>query len=266
MNLWWLLLVGPLLQGITEVFPISSSAHIALVAKLFPDPGVSHKLFDVVLNTGTMLALLFFFRREVCALFCGGIECLRGRWKSEEGRFFLSLCIATLPAVIIGFLFHLVGRSVDNDIAITSIAFAILLLLADHFGAKRPMPEGFPSFGKSLIFGIFQSFAFLSGASRLGTCLTAGRMLGYGRVDVTRFAFLMAIPQGLGALVLHIKDFRAFCGIVPGGWISLVWVLVFSGGLLSIVLPAFLKWLKTHSFMPFILYRIILGILVLFFL
>lgn len=269
MSFWHLVLLA-LVQGITEFLPISSSAHLVLLPRLlhWPDQGV---LIDVAAHLGTLLAVIGYFRRDVGRMILAaagliGIRAARerlagaGEWE-ESRHLVLALLIATLPVVILGYLFMKTGlvdalRRVDV-IAATSIGFGVLLWAADR---RAPVARGLErlSMRQALMIGLAQALALVPGTSRSGITMTAARALGFSRPDAARFSMLLAIPTILAAGTLGALTLLAEGPDAP--WGDALLVLGLSALVAYGAIAGLMRWLARHDFGPFVLYRLVLGL------
>jgi undecaprenyl-diphosphatase len=256
------IIVFSILQGITEFFPVSSSAHLILLNRFlgWADSGLA---LDVAVHLGTLGSLIVYFWKETLELFEGGFDLVRGRLTSQA-RFFLLLGSATLPLVFVGFLIDSWAGATfrtTEAIAWSTLVFGLLLYGADRFSKQYHNLSDITPKEAFWAFGMAQCFAVIHGVSRSGICLTAGRFLGYKRLDATRFSLLMAIPAigaaGVlkGAQLFWNQDYALIKVAALGMGVSF-----FTGlGAISLLM----LWLKRFSLTFFALYRIILGILLL---
>jgi undecaprenyl-diphosphatase len=240
-------------QGLTEFLPVSSSAHLIIVPWLlrWRDPGLA---FDVVLHLGTLLALLAYYWREWLDM---GISLADGR-PLPRGLLFL-LIVASVPGAIIGVLLEKQAETIFRSpvlIATTLALMGIALWAADWFGSKKRKIEDL-TFVDALLIGISQALAIIPGVSRSGATITTARLLGIDRADAANFSFLMATPiiAGAGMLEAH-KLFHS--GLTaPLGW---GFAASAAFGVLAII--GLLSFVRTRTYRPFAIYRIVLGIVV----
>ena len=248
-----------LIQGITEFLPVSSSAHLILPSQLlgWPDQGLA---FDVAVHVGTLGACLWLLRKDVTALTLGAWESLGQRRLTEEGRLALALALATLPVVLVGFTLKDWIESELRSVAViasSTLAFGLLLGLAD----RRPRSEthrlGALSLRGAVFIGLAQCLALIPGTSRSGITMTAALALGLDRESSARFSFLLSLPTIAGAGLLASKDLLESPDPVP--WDLMALGLVASALAAGLVIKAFLHWVARVGMMPFVIYRIVLA-------
>jgi undecaprenyl-diphosphatase len=251
-------------QGIAEFLPISSSAHLIVLEKLF---GANAHQFEthVILHFGSLLALLVFFLKDILLMIFGvwiyDIKRLRKHPSKQYRDLAWILVLSSLPALFVGFFIKKVFGETSQSLfvmGIASIVFGFLLIMAD----SNPVKDRFVTYNRGFFIGIAQCFAFIPGASRSGVCLTAARFLGLNRVQATRFAFLMAIPTILGASTLVLIDAPNLSQIFSIPQLVLIGITA-SLGILTIQL--LLWFLNRFGLGLFGIYRVIFGILLLLF-
>ncbi len=251
-------IVLALIQGLTEFLPISSSAHLILPPQLlgWQDQGLT---FDVAVNTGSLLAVVIYFRRELFSMFTAWTGSLVTRQQTQESKLAWWIILATIPAVIFGFTAkdfistHL--RNIEV-IATTTIVFGLLLWWADKLNR-----EGFSEFQvgwkKALLIGFAQAMALIPGTSRSGATITAALALGLSREAAARFSFLMSVPVSLGAAILVVKDLLSSQEAIDYQALILGTALSFVAAYLCI--HYFLKIISRMGMTPFVIYRLALG-------
>jgi len=257
-------------QGITEFLPISSSAHLILGRDLLiaigapPDDGsaADQLAFDIALHVGTLAAVLLYFRRDALELCLGLADGIFGRG-GPRFRLFQLVVIGTIPILVIGFLAKDIASNAFREteiIAWMTIVFGIALWLADRSAMVKHDPR-IITFRDAFIIGIMQCLAIIPGVSRSGITMTAGRLLGFDRPLSARFALILSIPTITAASLLVIHT------LYTGGNTRLTADAVLGGGFAflaawgSIVLM--MRWLRKASYLPFVIYRIVLGLLLL---
>ncbi len=249
-----------IVQGLTEFLPISSSGHLVLVSELtsWQDQGL---FTDVAVHVGTLLAVLIYLRPHIKALIKSFFS-----FQINQNDNLIKIIIATIPAVIVGFFIFDFVQSFFRDIkvvAVTSIVFAALLFVADHFKMKISSWENM-SYVQAFIIGMFQVLAFIPGASRAGVTITGARFLGFDRSSAAIFSMLLSIPIILASLVLTSLDFMSGAEVNINLYQSLFAAFVaFITALLSINIM--MRIIQSSTFNIFIIYRVILGFILLYF-
>ncbi len=250
-------------QGITEFLPVSSSGHLNLVHLLtnLPDEG---PVIDVAVHVGSLVAVFVYFWRDVLYLLGGLRDVVLMRFSTPAARLLLLLALASVPLVIVGGLILLTG-SLDylrnlKVIAWTTVIFGIVLYLCDRFGGLTRTVEGSKA-TDALVIGLAQCIALIPGVSRSGIAMSAGRALGFERTEAARYATLLAIPAILASGAGTALSVRATA--TP----ELIADALLAGALSAVA--AFLAiWfmmalLKRVSMTPFVVYRMLLGVLLL---
>ena len=240
-------------QGLTELLPISSSAHLNIIPWAF-GWNITES-FDVALHFGTLLAIALFFFKDWIALIKGGYKQVVKKEKTPEGKMFWYIVIATIPGGAIGFLLdYFVGDSLGNMpilIACALIIMGIILYIADK---KAPTKTEYKdmTFKQTFLIGLSQALAFIPGVSRSGITMTTGRVMGVSREATAKYSFMLSAPIVLGATLYKFKDFVFSIPFVVGVVVS------FLVGLF--VIKFLLEYLKKGNFKVFAIYRVILGI------
>lgn len=252
-----------IIQGITEFLPISSTAHLILFPWLFnfEDKGLP---FNIALHFGSLFAIIFYFKADLKEIIKGFSESLiSGSFtQSEQGKLGLYLIIATIPAVIAAVLFeNYVSGILRNPIYIAFFLFifAILLYVSEK-STKREKSISEMGIIDCLFFGFSQAFAIIPGVSRSGVTITGGLFRNYKRDEAAKFSFLLGIPLIIGAAIFELRHLK-FESLTSLSFVVGVLTSFISAFL---VIKFFLKYLKTKSFTPFVVYRILLSILIVF--
>ncbi|MEM8572191.1 MAG: undecaprenyl-diphosphate phosphatase [Pseudomonadota bacterium] len=252
-----------IVQGITEFLPISSSGHLILLPQLMQsdDQGLA---LDVAVHVGTLGAVMLFFRAEVMRMGQGTRDMLSRKMQTSDARLVQLLVIATIPVIIAGFFLKVTGLSdAMRSMAVigwTMLVFGILLYWADQRGPVTKTDADW-NLRDAIIMGLWQAVALIPGTSRSGITITASRMLGYNREDGARIAMLMSIPTIIasGALlavdVIGEADWQTAQDALIGA------VLAFISAYLALALM--MRLLKTVSYTPYVIYRVVLGIILL---
>ena len=264
--MWESIFLG-IIQGLTEFLPISSSAHQRIVGEFLSnaqDPGAR---FTAITQIGTELAVLIFFRNDIKRIVVSWLRqtVMRATLSSEESldaKMGWLIIIGSLPIMVLGYLGQDVIRNNLRSlwfIAIVMIVFGIILGLADHYGKNEftlkdlNAPHG-------IWYGLAQSLALMPGVSRSGATIAMGRFLGYSREAALRYSFLLALPAVFGSGLYELKG--AISESTSSQVYSLSQTFVATAVAFVVgyaVIAWLLKYVTTKSFMPFIIYRIILG-------
>ena len=254
-------LVLGLIQGLTEFLPISSSAHLALAPWFFgwEDPGLA---FDVALHFGTLLAVLWFFRKEWAQLIAAVVSIIRKRRvETVEEKRVIFLILATIPGAVGGLLLEEKAETVFRAQALTATALilmGVILWAADRF-SRMTRDLTTMRWLDALLIGTAQVVALVPGVSRSGSTITAGRVLGFNRESAAVFSFLMSMPITAAAIVLKGPEVLRESGVSAPLIIGVV-----SAALSSwLAIAVLLRYVARHSYGIFALYRVVLGIAVL---
>lgn len=252
-------------QGISEFLPISSSGHLILVPQLL-GWDVQDIAFDVVVNLGTLLAVILYFREKLWAI----VRSLFVRVDDSGNRkLFFLLCVSVIPAGLVGFFF---GDAITYwfrssvVVACNLIFWGIVLFIADWYGrntVKHPKQVSELGVKNSFLIGVAQAVALIPGTSRSGITMSAGLFQKYSKTAVAEFSFLMSIPVSiLAGVSTPVKFIETGTHSLSVG--AMVW-----GTVASFVSGIFAIWvvfavIKKMSFTPFVVYRIAIGIIILF--
>jgi undecaprenyl-diphosphatase len=258
-----------LVQGLSEFLPISSSGHLLIVPWLFNwndfDNASIEKAFDVALHIGTLIALLAYFWRDLVVYVRDGLRMVfhRDQPSTQEGRLGWLLLLSSLPAAAVGAVFE---KTIDEKlgtptlIAISFIAFGLLLYVADRQAGKKALGDYGP--GDAIKVGAAQILALNPGTSRSGITITAGRFLQFNRDSAARISFLMGIPITAGAVMF--KMAKLVSDGIPDGLLVPMIVGVITSGIVGwLAVWGTLRLVRTHSFLPFVIYRVVAGLLIL---
>ena len=259
---WFEAIILGIVQGLTEFLPISSTAHVLIVSQIFgwQDPGAA---FSAVTQIGTEIAVLVYFRNDIARIISNWFRSLRDASlrTNLDARMGWYIIIGTIPISLLGLIFSDQIETAARNlwlVAIMLIVFGVVLGVADALGSrKHDLTELNRRDG--LLFGIGQAFALIPGVSRSGATISTGLALGYTRESAARYAFLLAIPAVLASGFYELtkigKDTNAAWGPT-----LLATVIAFFVGIA--VISWLLKYVTTHTYKPFVLYRIILGFVV----
>ena len=253
------IVVIAVIQGLTEFLPISSSGHLVILPSLtgWPDQGAR---IDIAVHVGTLVAVTFYFRRDLVDMFVGLARLGRGD-AAPGARLLVNLAIATLPVVVVGLLLHESGlgaalRSVEV-VGWTTLGFGVLLFAADRLGMTFKRVEHL-SATAALAIGLAQVLALVPGTSRAGITMTAARALGFERQDAARFSMLLSIPTIAAAGILGGLDIYASGDFRLG--LDALLAAGFACATALAAISLMMAWLRHATFTPFIIYRAILGI------
>lgn len=242
------------IQGLTEFLPVSSTGHLIIFENLL---GISQEnfglAFDASIHLGTLLAVIVFFYRDYLKII------------NLKNKLFLLLFIGTLPAVFAGLIFEnqisTVLRS-TQVVAIALILFSIIIIAAEYFGQKLKKRKDLGVLN-ALIIGVFQALALIPGVSRSGSTISGGLFLGLTREESAKFAFLLSGPVIFGA------GAKKFLEVISSATLGGTDINFFLIGIVSsavvgfLTIKYFLKYLQTNNLYPFVIYRVVLGFLIL---
>ena len=255
------LAVIALIQGITEFFPISSSGHLVLIPSLtgWQDQGL---VIDVAVHVGTLGAVMAYLWRDIWMMIAGLLK-PRNIRRNPGLRLIAQLIVGTIPLVIVGaVVYKYLGDTLRSPVVVAwaMLGFGVLLYLADRYTITINRIEHM-TWGRAFTIGVAQIFALIPGASRAGTTIIMARWLGFERTDAARFSMLLSIPAILAAgsaktldLIKSDAQHDLSDAIVAGA-------MAFVAALVAVALM--MSWLKRASFTPFVIYRVILGAVIL---
>lgn len=252
MSIFQALILG-IIQGVTEFLPISSSGHLILFPHIL-NWGIHSLSFDLILHLGTLFAIAIFFFKDLLLIF-------------KDKKLFFLLIVGSLPVAVLGYFFESVIESTFRSatyVALFLFLGSIIMLIAEVFFDKisdKKIEYKDISIKNAFLIGIFQSLGIFSGFSRSGVTISGGMLLGLSRDLAAKFSFLLAIPAILGATVFKLSNSGVFSGFDITLLVGFIASFVF--GFISI--KFLLKFLKSNSLYVFVIYRIILVCLILFF-
>ena len=243
------IIILSIIQAITEFLPISSSAHLLLPSKVlgWPDQGI---IFDITVHFATLMAVLIYFRDEFLRL------------SFYVSKTFMFLVISTLPIVLIALFVEGIGdyRWSLTSIAYANIFFALLLYISEK-SSQQNYSNSDMTTKHAILIGLFQTFSLISGASRSGTAITGSLFLGYRKSEAAKYSLMLSIPTILGALVFSFLEFNTLEEDINILTTFIAFLTTFIVSYFSISL--FLGLVKKLGYMPFIVYRLVLGIVLL---
>ena len=244
------ILILAAIQGISEFLPVSSAAHLFLVAH-YSVFNIQNLLIDICLHLGSLLAIIVYFIKDLLSFI-----------KNKD--FLIKILLATIPIIPVGYLFYQTGlinnlRNIEV-IAWMSLVFAILLYFSDKTKVSEKLDAKF-SIKSAIIIGLFQVISLIPGVSRAGITITAGRILGFDRYDSTKVSFFLAIPALTAASILGI--FNVYKEGSPELNFLAIIAVIFSFIFSYITIALFLSFVKKFSLNIFVIYRIVLSLILL---
>ncbi|MDH5395700.1 MAG: undecaprenyl-diphosphate phosphatase [Gammaproteobacteria bacterium] len=261
--LFWQIIVLALVQGLTEFLPISSSAHLILVPVLsdWPDQGLA---FDVVMHLGTLSAVIWYFKKDVVQLTVDWTHSCVQKKTIGESRLAWLVILGSIPVGLAGLLFHnFIDHALRSPLVIAwaTIGFGLLLGISDYVG-KNTDSEHQLSWKNGIIIGFAQALALIPGTSRSGITMTAGLFAGLTRQGAARFSFLLSIPA-----IVMAGGYKTLKLIQEGNgvdWFSLGLGYALSAISAYVCIHYFLKMLETIGMLPFVIYRVAQGLILLY--
>jgi undecaprenyl-diphosphatase len=260
---WFEAVVLGVIQGLTEFLPISSSAHLLIASQIFgwEDPGAA---FTAVTQIGTETAVIIYFRREIAAILkAWSRSIVHADARSDpDARMGWLVIVGTIPIAVLGLAFADQIETVARNLWLTAvmlIVFGLILGVADALGA-RIKTERELTVRDGIVFGLAQSLALIPGVSRSGATISAGLAMGYTRGAAARYAFLLAIPAVLASGFYEATKIGDEANVQWGPTILATVIAFFIG---FAVIAWLMRWLSTKSYLPFVIYRLALGTLVL---
>ena len=254
-----IIIILSLIQGITEFLPISSSAHLIIIPEFFLNLE-SSRGFDVSLHFGSLLAVIYYLKKDLIKIISDTIY-----FKKDNKGFIIlkNLIISTIPVVIVGFLVHINDLDIIRGLEVigwTTLLFGILLGIADR---NLKVIKYFKSLNlkDALVIGVAQTLAIIPGTSRSGIVITAGLYMGFSRFDASKYSLLLSIPVIIAATTLESINLFIEKGFFFNNEMIMGIILSFCAALVTIRL--FMNWINKASLKIFVIYRIILGILIL---
>ena len=259
---WFEAIVLGIVQGLTEFLPISSSAHVFVVSQFFgwEDPGAA---FTAVTQIGTETAVLIYFRKDIWRIISTWTRSLfdASLRSSIDARMGWYVIIGTIPIAVAGLAFEHQIETVARNLWITAtmlVVFGIVLGVADRFGRKQRELKDL-NIRHGLVFGLFQTLALIPGVSRSGASISGGLLLGYAREAATRYAFLLAIPAVLASGFYEATKIGNEAEVSWGPTFLATGIAFVIGYL---VIAWLIRYVSSNSYMPFVIYRIVLGLVI----
>lgn len=254
-----------LIQGLTEFLPVSSSAHLRILGPFLPSGIDSGAAFTAIVQIGTELAVLIYFRKDIVRIASTWLKSLFNKElrKEPDARMGWLVILGSFPIAILGLVFQDAIETYLRNLYITAamlILFGLILGFADRFGKQHRSLDQM-TWRDGILFGFAQAMALIPGVSRSGGTITAGLLMGYTREASARYSFLLAIPAVLASGFFQLYKNWGIAGPVSPGATALAAAISFVVG--YGVILVFLRIVSSRGYWPFVLYRLILGSLVL---
>lgn len=253
MTLFDALILGAL-EGVTEFLPISSTGHLILASQLLGlEQTNAHKAFEVSIQLGSILAVLFLYAKRLL----------------QDKTLWFKIAIAFLPAGALGFLFYKNIKALFGveTVSIMLIIGGIVFLIFEYLRRDKPLDEGKDvselSYKEAFLIGIFQSLSMIPGTSRSGATLIGGLLIGLNRKSAAEFSFLLAIPTMIIATAYDLLKHRHEMVVDDYSMLAIAFVTAFIFAFVTV--KAFVGFVSRHTFVPFAIYRIIVGIIFFYF-
>lgn len=259
------IIILAVVQGLTEFLPVSSSAHLILFPHLlgWADQGLA---FDIAVHLGTLVAVIWYFRHSLRDMCRDWLQSLLLRRPVGDSRLAWAVLLGTIPAGLVG-----LGLKVWIEeelrapvlIAWATLGFGLLLWLGDYVARRNPEPRAEGSLGwrDILCIGCAQALALIPGTSRSGVTITAGLLLGLSPAAAARFSFLLSIPVII--LACGLSTYELAQAETAVAWSAMGWGVLFSAISAYLCIHYFLKMLERVGLLPFVLYRMVLGLFLL---
>jgi undecaprenyl-diphosphatase len=264
MNILMSIFLGAV-QGITEILPISSTAHLILFPWFFqvPSGGLA---FDVALHLGSLIAVIIAFRREWLSLAKSAGRLIGNKLKPADHnqKMIYYLVLASIPAGVVGIFFdEIIENALRSPyvIVVTLITFGLVLLIAEKVGAQKKTFEKI-TLRDALLIGFAQMIALIPGTSRSGITISAGLFAGLKKEEAAKFSFMLSAPAILGAAIVKLPNLSGSVLTSTAFWLGMLSSFIFS--LLAIIF--ILKFVQKYSYKPFVYYRFVLALLIMIFL
>ena len=252
-----------LVQGLTEFLPISSSAHVSIVGQFLgqEDPGAA---FTAITQLGTEAAVVIYFWRDITTIIRKWFLSLAGKVAKDDPdvRMGWLVIIGTIPIGLLGLLFQDQIETSLRSLWITAtmlLVFALVIMAAERFGTqRRELTE--LTWRHGIFYGLWQALALVPGVSRSGGTIAGGLFMGYTREAAARYSFLLAIPAVIASGGLQVIKIAAGEGTGETGWTPIIVATVIAFIVGYAVIAWFMRYITTHTFTPFMIYRILLAL------
>lgn len=252
-----------LVQGLTEFLPVSSSAHVSIVGQLLgqEDPGAA---FTAITQLGTEAAVVIYFWRDITTIIRKWFLALAGKVAKDDPdvRMGWLVIIGTIPIGLLGILFQSQIETSLRSLWITAtmlLVFALVIMAAERFGKQdRELTD--LTWKHGIFYGLWQALALIPGVSRSGGTIAGGLFMGYTRVAAARYSFLLAIPAVIASGGLQVVKIAGGEGTGETGWGPIIIATAIAFVVGYAVIAWFMKYISTHTFTPFMIYRILLAL------
>lgn len=252
-----------LVQGLTEFLPVSSSAHVSIVGRLLgqEDPGAA---FTAITQLGTEAAVVIYFWHDITTIIRKWFLSLAGKVAKNDPdvRMGWLVIIGTIPIGLLGILFQDTIETSLRSLWITAtmlLVFALVILAAERFGTQeRELTD--LTWKHGIFYGLWQALALIPGVSRSGGTIAGGLFMGYTRETAARYSFLLAIPAVIASGGLQVVKIAGGEGTGETGWGPIIIATVIAFAVGYAVIAWFMKYITTHTFTPFMIYRILLAL------
>ncbi|EKA61674.1 Undecaprenyl-diphosphatase [Janibacter hoylei PVAS-1] len=252
-----------LVQGLTEFLPVSSSAHVSIVGQLMgqEDPGAA---FTAITQLGTEAAVVIYFWRDITTIIRKWCLSLAGKVATDDPdvRMGWLVIIGTIPIGLLGVLFQDQIETTLRSLWITAtmlLVFALVIMAAERVGTQRRELTDL-TWRHGVGYGLFQALALIPGVSRSGGTIAGGLFMGYTRKAAARYSFLLAIPAVIASGGLQVVKIAGGEGTGETGWGPIIIATVIAFAVGYAVIAWFMKFIETHTFTPFMIYRILLAL------
>ena len=252
-----------LVQGLTEFLPVSSSAHVSIVGQLMgqEDPGAA---FTAITQLGTEAAVVIYFWRDITTIIRKWCLSLAGKVATDDPdvRMGWLVIIGTIPIGLLGVLFQDQIETTLRSLWITAtmlLVFALVIMAAERVGTQRRELTDL-TWRHGIGYGLFQALALIPGVSRSGGTIAGGLFMGYTRKAAARYSFLLAIPAVIASGGLQVVKIAGGEGTGETGWGPIIIATVIAFAVGYAVIAWFMKFIETHTFTPFMIYRILLAL------
>lgn len=259
-QLWVSAILG-IVEGLTEFLPVSSTGHMIIVGHLLGFEGEKAETFEVVIQLGSILAVVVMFWRRLFALIGIHFGEIKHQSTGSKNLTLVHILLGMIPAVVLGLLLHDQIKTLFNprNVMYALVVGGVLLLVAEWFKPQKPKATGIDdiSYSQAFMIGCFQCLALYPGFSRSGSTIAGGMLMGVSRYAASEFSFILAVPMMIGATGLDLYKSLHFLSVADFPMFAVGFVTAFIVALFAI--KTFLHMIKRMSFVPFALYRFMVA-------